>query len=535
MAGAPGGGTLDARGQLHLDTASLDARVALAGVDVAPARVYLPGRATIGGKADGELLLKGTLSPLVVTLAGALAVADATVGDGQRLLLNAKRMALDGIDVAWPARVAVERVALQQPWALLERDSDGAFPLLALAGVTGSAPARPAPVGGPTKDGAVPPTALRVGSLIVEEGFVRVVDRTVTPEFVEEASRVSFTARGLGTEPGTRSDIALRGRLSGGVPVELSGALGALRGPLNADLAGKLTDMPLTKVSPYVDRLVGWVARRGSVTATVRYRVRDNQLDGSNDFLVAQPEFAPSQRGDAVRDRVGLPLGTLVALLKNARGEIRIAVPIKGNLATREFDLDDAFWEGVRQAAIGVLALPVSWVGKLFYTEDARIDTVRIWPVYFEPGTTTVQRGFDEHADRLAGFLRDAPGVVLALKPVLTVDDLAALRREAVRQRVATLARESSQPPAAAAAKLFAERFPGTDAPSELDGLVEALAKEEPAPDAAADALAARRLELTRARLQELGKIAPERLRPGEGVVPVEGSGLGRVEFEITS
>ena len=59
------------------------------------------------------------------------------------------------------------------------------------------------------------------------------------------------------------------------------------------------------------------------------------------------------------------------------------------------------------------------------------------------------------------------------------------------------------------------------------------LAQDEPNPDAAAQALSARRMETTRAQLQTAAKVAPERLRVTEGVVPVEGSGQGRVEFEI--
>ena len=49
----------------------------------------------------------------------------------------------------------------------------------------------------------------------------------------------------------------------------------------------------------------------------------------------------------------------------------------------------------------------------------------------------------------------------------------------------------------------------------------------------AAKALSARRMEATRAQLQSAAHIEPGRLRVTEGVVPVEGSGRGRVEFEI--
>jgi hypothetical protein len=60
------------------------------------------------------------------------------------------------------------------------------------------------------------------------------------------------------------------------------------------------------------------------------------------------------------------------------------------------------------------------------------------------------------------------------------------------------------------------------------------LAKAEPNPDEAARSLATRRMETTRARLEAAkGTANAERLRVTEGVVPVEASGQGRIEFEI--
>jgi hypothetical protein len=114
---------------------------------------------------------------------------------------------------------------------------------------------------------------------------------------------------------------------------------------------------------------------------------------------------------------------------------------VTGTLSSREFDFGDAVWEAIRKAAINVLALPVSWIGKIFYTADARIDSIAIWPVYFEPGTTLLQRGFDAHAERLATFMGRTPAIVYALKPVMTVADIDALKRDAVRQRIDAPAR----------------------------------------------------------------------------------------------
>jgi uncharacterized protein involved in outer membrane biogenesis len=523
------GGALEVEGDLRADTQAVDVRIAAKQLDLATMQAFLPSRGTIEGKMDADLRVRGKLAPLEVAATGRLAFDDPTFGDGQRMLGYIKRVEVAGLDADWPRRVRVERVAVDKPWVLLEREADGTVPLLGLL-TAGSAAPKPAaaPSGSPARP------VVGVGTLTVEEGFVRFVDRTTAPAFVEEASRIALTGRGVGTAPDSRGQLAMDGRLTGGAPFEIKGTVGALGGPLNLELDGKLTDFPLTRVNPYSNKLIGWVARRGAFGATVRYRVVDNRIEATNDLLIGQPEYVPSRSGDEVRDRVGVPFGLLVSLLKNVRGEIKLSVPVSGDLASRQFDLSDAFWAAMRETAVGVMALPVSWVGKIFYTEDARIETIRIWPVYFEAGTTRITRDFERHAERLATFLRDAPGVTLALKPVHTVADIVALKRAAVRQRIDAAAREPGQTAETVAARLFAERFPGQPPPPGLDALVDELVKAEPNPDAAARTLAAQRMETTRARLQAAkGTANAERLRATEGVVPVEAAGQGRVEFEI--
>jgi len=542
------GGSVAARGQIRLDTQALDMQLTLKQLDLATAQAFLPSRGTLAGKVDTDLHVRGTLAPLAVAATGQLAVDDTIFGDGQRMLAYIKRVDVTGLDADWPRRVMIGRLAMDKPWALIERDTDGRLPLLALllpgspapsgapaspAPRPGPPPARPVPApAGPARPGSAP--VVTVTALTVDEGFVRFVDHTTSPAFTEEASRIVVTGRGLGTAPDSRGQLDVSGRLTGNAPFEVKTTMGTLGGPLNFELQASLTDFPLPRVNPYSNKLIGWIARRGAFSTKVSYRVVNDQLEATHEVVLGQPDFAPSRSGDAVRERVGVPFSLLVSLLKNARGEVKLSVPVTGNLAARQFDLNEAFWEAVKKTAIGVMALPVSWVGKIFYTEDARVDTIRIWPVYFEPGTTHFTQGFDKHADRLASFLKEAPGVTLAMKPVLTVDDLTALKREVVRQRIEAAAREPGQSAEQVAARLFGEVYPGRPAPAGgLEAIVAELVRAEPSPDAAVKALVTQRMDTTRSRLQARGGVDPQRLRPTDGVVPVEGTGLGRVEFEI--
>jgi hypothetical protein len=536
-ASAKDGASIEARGQLRLDPSSIDTTLALANMDLATFQPFVPGEARIAGKASASLHVRGPLVPLALAISGQMSFDWPQLGDGKRLLATARTVDLVGMTAEWPRRRAViKRVGVREPWALVERDEKGNLPLLALVMVDqpNAAPTTTTlAYGARTAAPRAETPSLEVGALAVEEGFIRFADATTRPRFAGEVSRLMVTAQGLGTAPGTRSELAVTARLTDGAQVQLNGVMGPLGGPLFADVSGKLTGLPLSRVNPYVNGLLGWIARQGSVSGTTRFRIRDDRLQAENEVVIGQPQFVPSRSGDEVRKRVGVPLDLLVSLLENTQREIRLSVPLTGTISSRQFDFGDAVWGAIRKAAINVLALPVSWIGKIFYTADSRIDTIAIWPVSFEPGTTRMRRGIDTHAARLATFMRDTPAMAFTMKPVMTVEDVDALRREAVRQRLAARAGGPGQPDAAAlAARLFAERFPGRPVPTELDALVAELARQEPPPDAALRALATQRLDLTRRELVGRG-VDAARLHTSEGAVPVESSGAGRVEFEM--
>ena len=474
----PGGGKVEASGQLRLDATRVDVTVALQQADLAMAQPYLPLRGRVGGKVDGQLAIKGSLTPLAVSATGSVIVADGLLADGPRTLATVKRLELAGLSADWPRRVSVDRIGVRQPWALAEREADGRIPLLAV--LEPPAPAAPASGSPPEPSPTASPTpVIEIGAAVVEDGFVRFVDRTTRPSFVEEASGLASTARRLGTAPDARGPFTLSGRLSGGAPLQLEGTVGPITGPLWLNVKGVVSDLALAHLNPYMSQYLGWIARRGVLGLTFDYRIADDTLDAKNEVVVGQPEIAESRRGGAVRERLGVPLDTLISLLKDSRGEVRMSAPVTGRVSARQFDFGDAVWEGIRKTVINVLALPVSWVGKIFYTEDARIDTIQIWPVTFEPGTTQVRRDIAAHAERLATFLKDAPGVALTLKPVVTADDLAALARAAVLRGIDAAAKESGSPVPAVAARLFAERAPGRPVPATVDAIVEELAKTE--------------------------------------------------------
>jgi len=526
----PGGGRLEGRGTLRVDPGRLNLRATLTGVALAPAQPYLPVSARVSGTIDGDARVAVTFEPLAITVRGNATVAGLAVGDEHRSLLTAGRAQANGVNVEWPGRVRVESVEVEKPWLLLERDSAGHFPLLALL----TPRDMPAPPRKPD-DPATPRTPLRVevGTASLVDGFGRFVDRVPAPDFAEEVSAVNATVVGFSTAPGTVARATLRATVGQGAPLAISGELTPPAGPRRYDILVTLAGYPAPRANPYLQTLFGWRARQGTITLAAHYTLNGDQLEATNDVgaddLVV--ERAPGEQPP--KWPIGLPLDTFIALLKNRDGDMQLSVPIHGALSSPKFELGDAIATALRGIAVKTVTLPFSLVGRVFVKDNERVESLQVNPVLFEPGTATLAPGMTEHLANLATFLKDKPAIRLRERPVLTVEDVTRLKRVALRERVRASA-EDRTPTAMrdALTALYVEKFPRR-APAAVDEMIAALAEHDPAPTAATQALAERRLQVVGDALAERG-VDRARLPVVDAAAAVEAEGTGRVEFEIT-
>jgi hypothetical protein len=526
----PGGGRLEGRGTLRVDPGRLNLRATLAGVALAPAQPYLPVNARVTGTIDGDARVAVIFDPLAITVSGNATVGDLAVADEHRALLTAGRAQAKGVDVQWPARVRVDSVAVEKPWLLLERDSTGRFPLLALL----TPHDLPVPPRRPDDD-ATPrkPLSVDVGTASIIGGFGRFVDRVPAPAFAEELSAVNVTVVGFSTAPGTVARATLRATVGPSAPLAISGELTPPTGSRRYDILVTLAGYPAPRANPYLQTLFGWRARQGTITLAAHYVLKGDELEATNDVgaddLVV--ERAPGEQPP--KWPIGLPLDTFVSLLKNRDGDMQLSVPIHGALSSPKFELGDAIATALRGIAVKTVTLPFNLVGRVLVDKETeRVEALRVNPVLFEPGTATLAAGMPAHLANLATFLKDKPAVRLRQRPVLTVEDVTRLKRVALRERIRASADEPT--PTAmrdALTTLYAEKFPRR-APAAVDEMIAALAEHDPAPTAASQALAERRVQVVRDELAERG-VEPARLPVIDASAAVEAEGTARVEFEI--
>ena len=244
----------------------------------------------------------------------------------------------------------------------------------------------------------------------------------------------------------------MAGRVGGDSTLSLRGTMGPLGGPLRLDMNAELRGFAVPRTNPYLVQQVAWEARSGWLTTSVRCRIDGDALDARTDILLSRLEVARAAGHDGAQARVGLPLGMIVALMKDRRGDIRLSLPVGGRLSDPRFDMSEALWSTVRNVAVKAITAPVSWIGRVQVGSDSRIQRVDVDPIAFAPGSATLAPEAREQVARLAAFLEQVPRPAAVPHAGGVLAGGARSRRRRGAARIADSARKASRPPPRAGA-----------------------------------------------------------------------------------
>ena len=536
----PRGGSLSADGTVDLAARAAELTVVASQVPLEPYRPYLPVDARVDRALDAAVTLAGAFQAEPrISVRGTAGVTGFELGPPERPLVAVEGAAATGLRVEWPGRLAAQHLHLRHPRILIERDAQG-FPLRRiLARRPGPAPGdRSGPVGPhaggvPPAPGGLPGTIVEIDRLTVQDGEARFIDRTTSPFYSEEVTQLALTVEGLSNASGERARVSAQGIVGAGAAVDLRGEVDAFGPNLFLEVSGEMHDFDVPRVNPYARRLLDWIAESGRLTTRVHYRVTGDRLEATNDLAVERLDVARVGSGGEAEDRIGLPLGLVVALLKDASGDIHLSVPVNGKIDSPEFSLGEAVLTAVKNVIVKLITAPFRLIGRVF-TQDDNIEELKIDPLRFDPGSSVVSPTLERQLQRVADFLRASPFIGLSLKPLVSSSDLASLRAQAVTARIQEVQRAQRLPDfPSAAARVFQDRYPDRPVPKTVGGIIADLREDEQIPEETARRLAARRVAAARSALMTAAGIEPARLLEDRTLPALGAEGDGRIEFGI--
>jgi hypothetical protein len=489
-------GTIMIEGAVLSDLRSGNMKVDLTDVSLAPLQEYFSGHMRVKGRVNAHLSVtwpsKGE-SPVVVS--GALEGHDLTLSSFGRPMGHVAMVSVSQGEVMWPDMVAMDRFVVNKPEIWVHRNESGRF--VGLGAGKGDSP-NPTPTSRSKKinsGAATTPTQWRIGKIVVRGGTVHLEDRSVTPVYSDVLENFEMTLDDFMSTPDHPVMIAARADIASGGALALQGRA-ALLGPTpSLSLKASIHRMVVPSTNPYLERTVSHYTTDGTLTTAMDIRLSDDRLEVTSDVTLSNLQVEPIQNSThrTVQERIGLPLGLLITLLKDDAGHIVITFPVSGPLSNPTFDWTNAIWATIRNAVIKLITLPIHSIGR-FVMGGHQLDELALDPISFDPGSSAIRPDMERKLQDLAKLLHSANRTVLHITPVLSPADLEAFRR---------------LPPAS---------WPVPD----LD-----------TPETAGHVLAVRRAYMVAARLAGLKKLSSARLPVDPPRQDTSDQGMPRVELQL--
>jgi hypothetical protein len=417
------GGRLALRGALT--AAPLEAQLALEakGVPLSLAEPWLAERSALR-IAGGALDAHGTLHlGNDARYEGAATIRDARIDGPQGELVAWQTLGTTHLRLGLaPFSLHADEMLARAPRANVVIAPDGKLNLaapFAAGGQTGNAtpPARP---------------AVTIGRVRVENGRLDLADRTLAPPFATSVRDLAGALAGLSTAEDAPARVELNGRVGKYGEARVRGALEPVAPATRTNLELRLRNLALADFTPYAVKFAGYRIEAGQLSATLRYRVREGRLIGSNEL-----EFDRLQLGEKVESAgaLDLPVDLAVALLTDAQGRINLAVPVTGDLRDPQFDLGGLIAKAMRNTLAKIISAPFRALASLLGHDTAAGELDH---VSFDPGAASLAPPEEEKLARIAEALVARPQLGLSVHAGYDPQsDTQALKRATVLREVA--------------------------------------------------------------------------------------------------
>lgn len=493
----------------------------------------------------------------VASYTGKVQLKDLIVRDnhGNKKIMHLNEFSVRGIDfVSSPLRVNIDSVGVVEPKVHLEREPDGTFNIGRM--LTGE---RAAPINATLEEkmaaevaakskidqlhsiheqgdvsGLATPTAkekednfLFVGKMFMTNGTVIFKDYVVKPAFELDISKMRSAVRGLELPKGDRMDLSFNATFDQQAPLVAEGFLQPTSEGADTDLNVSIVNLDMTQLSPYTEKFIAYPVSTGMLSSDVAIKLRGKYLAVENVFDIYQFEV-----GDKVDnpDAPNIPIGLGLALLRDSNGNIRLDIPVEGDLSDPQFRLGRVIGRAIVNLLVKAVTSPFALIGALVGGgEDMDV-------LAFEPGTPAPKDDELSKVESIAKAMHDRPGIKLQVSGFTAPEDIPAMEKAEFRRQVAMpkyleLESDGKAPESVDQITLTEEEYPEYletaykdapfDKPKNFLGIVTALPVPEmekalrdniKITDTQLAELARQRAEIVRRMLTEKSGVAPERI-----------------------
>ncbi len=246
---------------------------------------------------------------------------------------------------------------------------------------------------------------VKVDRLQVTGGDVEFADLSLRPQFGTRVSDLSGLIVGLSTEPSSRAEVSLEGKVDEFGLARVSGNLSPLGATEYTDIKAIFRNVEMKNLTPYSGKFAGRKIESGKLSLDLEYKIDQRKLKGENKVVVDNLVL-----GDRIesKDATNLPLDLAIALLRDSNGMIELGLPVQGSLDDPQFSFGGLVWKVIVNVLTKIATSPFRALGALLGGSGEEFEAVN-----FEPGEARLLPPEREKLAKLAKALEQRPQLKL--------------------------------------------------------------------------------------------------------------------------
>jgi len=257
--------------------------------------------------------------------------------------------------------------------------------------------------------------SLSVGEITIGKGSrLQFIDRSVTPAFDATLAVDRFSLAPLILPAREASRIDAQFNINEHAILALSGDILPAASPQGKlDLNLKRLDM--AELSGYLEQNLGQAVNTGQLDLQSSVGIAGSKINASNTLVIRKLVLKPASEPGKTAS-LGMPLDMALDMLRDGRGDIRLEVPVTGDLKDPQINLNDAFNQALLTAMqagamqytaqllqpYGSLITVAKLVGKA--AEEA--SKPRLTPIHFVPQSGDLSDDMRAYSGKIAELLK---------------------------------------------------------------------------------------------------------------------------------
>ena len=346
-------------------------------------------------------------------------------------LFSASEVQVDSVKLERRKILSIESARIVAAKGVLHHKNDGRWRYIEdlaalMADSESSAQKNPSPhraaekAQGPAKEGDVE-FGIRIGSLeIVGDSVVHYEDETVSPTFSTEVRLKEARVTDIDSQkPDQASPVSLVAESRKYTRLKLQGNVQPFGERISMDLKGKIKAVELPPLSSYAVKTLGYNLISGEMDADIDLKITVGKLQGEGDLKFYNP-IVEAVEPEKMKSEAGrtIPLQSALKVLRDNDNDVRLKIPISGDVTDPEFSISDAINQALMKGltiatlssikymlgpygvAIGIVELGAKFGPKA-------LTGIRLKPVDFQPGASDLDPAAMEYLDKVAAILKE--------------------------------------------------------------------------------------------------------------------------------